>query len=242
MQNVCAVAKGGIIHVVKHFFSFFSGIPCAFILVLVPLTASSACLASPVWFFLHYFACFAPFFASPIYHLFMCHRSGQDTYHKLLTFDVCGVWVINAFGGLCGIRSALYCLPFWSTLSLTLYTAISLLSVYLILIATSAKGRFKPFLVFGIMRYFFVAVRLSLFALGWNCTLNAVPFYIAMDLLAFIGGALNVARIPERWFPGKCDIIGNSHQIMHVLTVLSVVCLHVGSVADFNSMQQTVCH
>lgn len=172
----------------------------------------------------------------------MCHRSGQDTYHKLLTFDVCGVWVINAFGGLCGIRSALYCLPFWSTLSLTLYTAISLLSIYLILIATSAKGRFKPLLVFGIMRYFFVVVRLSLFALDWKCTLNAVPFYIAMDLLAFIGGALNVARIPERWFPGKCDIIGNSHQIMHVLTVLSVACLHVGSVADFNWMQQTVCH
>ena len=213
-----------------------------FILVLVPMTASSACLENPVWFFLHYFACFAPFFASPIYHLFMCHQSGHDVYHKLLTFDVCGVWAINACGGLCGIRATFHCLPFWSLVSLTLYIAVSLLSIYFILVAKSARERFLPLLVFGIMRYFFVAVRLCLFVFNWKCTLSAIPYYLSMDLLAFIGGTLNVARIPERYFPGKFDIIGNSHQIMHVLTVLSVVCLHVGSVRDFNWMQETICH
>lgn len=206
------------------------------------MTASSACLANPLWFFLHFFACFAPFFASPIYHLFMCHQRGQDTYHKLLTFDVCGVWAINACGFLCGIRSTFYCLPLWSTISLTFYTTVSLLSIYFILIANTAKERFKPLMAFGAMRYFVVAVRLSFFAFGWTCTLGAIPYYLSMDLLAFIGGALNVARIPERWFPGKCDIIGNSHQIMHILTVLSVVCLHVGSVLDFNWMQEAACH
>ncbi|CAH3167866.1 unnamed protein product [Porites evermanni] len=47
-------------------FNIYShGIPCAVILVLIPLTASAACLADPVWFFFHFFACFAPFFASP---------------------------------------------------------------------------------------------------------------------------------------------------------------------------------
>ena len=210
--------------------------------MLVPLTASPACLENSLWFFLHFFACFAPFFASPIYHLFMCHHGGLDVYQKLLTFDVCGVWAINAFGGLCGIRSTFYCFPFWSSLSLAFYISVSLLSIFFILVANSAKERFKPLMVFGAMRYFFIAMRLSLFALNWNCTLGPIPYYISMDLLAFIGGALNVARIPERWFPGKCDIIGNSHQIMHVLTVLSVACLHVGSVQDFNWMKQTVCY
>lgn len=98
-------------------FNIYShGVPCLFILVFIPLTASSACLASPVWFFFHFFACFAPFFASPIYHLFMCHQSGVDTYEKLLTFDICGVWAINAFGALCGIRSTFYCLPLLNTI------------------------------------------------------------------------------------------------------------------------------
>lgn len=211
-------------------------------MVLVPMTAGSAYLANPVWFFLHYFACFAPFFASPIYHLFMCHRNGRDAYHKLLTFDVCGVWAINAFGGLCGIRSTFYCLPFWCFISVAFYVAVSLLSVYFILVANSPKERFKPLMVFGAMRYFFVAVRMLLYVFDISkCSLSALPYYLSMDLLAFIGGALNVAKIPERWFPGKCDIIGNSHQIMHVVTVLSVICLHIGSVKDFNWMQETVC-
>lgn len=206
------------------------------------MAASSACLANPVWFFLHYFACFAPFFASPIYHLFMCHQNGQDAYHKLLTFDVCGVWAINAFGGLCGIRSTFYCLPFCRSISLTFYIAVSMLSVYFILIANSPKERFKPLVVFGAMRYFFVAVRLLLYTFNiTNCSISAMPYYLSMDLLAFIGGALNVARIPERWFPGKCDIIGNSHQIMHVITVLSVICLHIGAVRDFNWMKEALC-
>ncbi|KAJ7376369.1 Progestin and adipoQ receptor member 4 [Desmophyllum pertusum] len=171
-------------------FNIYShGIPCAFFLFLVPMAASSACLANPVWFFLHYFACFAPFFASPIYHLFMCHQNGQDAYHKLLTFDVCGVWAINAFGGLCGIRSTFYCLPFCRSISLTFYIAVSMLSVYFILIANSPKERFKPLVVFGAMRYFFVAVRLLLYTFNiTNCSISAMPYYLSMDLLAFIGG------------------------------------------------------
>ena len=195
-----------------------------------------------MWFFLHFFACFAPFFASPIYHLFMCHQGGCDTYQKFLTFDVCGVWVINAFGGLCGIRATFYCMPFWSTFSLTFYIIVSLLSIFLILKANSAKERFKPLIVFGVMRYFFISVRLFLYAFNWITIITPIPYYLCMDLLAFIGGTLNVARIPERWFPGKCDYIGNSHQIMHVLTVLSVYCLHVATVRDFNWMQDAVCH
>ena len=206
------------------------------------MTASQACLASPVWFFLHYFACFTPFFASPIYHLFMCHQNGLDTYHKLLTFDVCGVWAINAFGGLCGIRATFHCLPVLCSLSLAFYIMVSLLSIYLILVASSPKERFKPLMLFGLMRYFFVAVRILLYTFDIHkCSISALPYYLSMDFLAFIGGALNVARIPERWFPGKFDIIGNSHQIMHVVTVLSTICLHIGSVKDFNWMQEAIC-
>ena len=206
------------------------------------MTASSGCLADPIWFFLHYCGCFAPFLASPIYHLFMSHQNGEDAYNRLLTLDVCGIWAINAFGGLCGIRAAFYCLPFWQCVCLAFYIAVSLMCIYFILMANSAKERFKPFAVFGVVRYFFVAVRLSFHILNiTKSSLSALPYYLSMDFLAFIGGSLNVARIPERWFPGKCDIIGNSHQIMHVATVLSALCLHIGSVQDFHWMNETVC-
>ena len=153
-------------------------------MVLIPLTASAACLADPIWFFLHFFVCFAPFFVSPIYHLFMCHQGGCDTYQKFLTFDVCGVWAINAFGGLCGIRAIFYCMPFWSTFSLTFYIVVSLLSIFLIMKANSAKERFKPLIVFGVMRYFFISVRLFLYAFTGQPSL--LPSHITSALTCWL--------------------------------------------------------
>ena len=206
------------------------------------MTASSGCLADPVWFFLHYCGCFAPFLASPIYHLFMSHQNGEDAYNRLLTLDVCGIWASNAFGALCGIRATFYCLPFLQYMTAAFYIAVSLICVYFIVTANSAKERFKPFAVFVLMRYFIFASRLSFYTLNiTKSSLSALPYYLSIDFFTFTGGALNVARIPERWFPGKCDIIGNSHQIMHVATLLSVLCLHIGSVRDFDWMNETVC-
>lgn len=84
-------------------------------------------------------------------------------------------------------------------------------SVYFILLVNSVKERFEFLMVFGIMRYFFVVVRLLFFAFNWNCSFSFVLFYLFMDLIVFIGGVINVVRILERWFLGKCDIIGNSY-------------------------------
>ena len=39
------------------------------------------------------------------------------------------------------------------------------------------------------------------------------------------GASIYAARIPERWAPGRFDIVGASHQIFHVF-VLVAACLH----------------
>ena len=56
--------------------------------------------------------------------------------------------------------------------------------------------------------------------------------YLRMDALALLGGLVNVARLPERWGPGRFDYWGNSHQIMHLLSVGSILQLHAGVVPD----------
>lgn len=211
-------------------------------MTLMPLTASQACRSEPFWFSLHYFACFAPFFASSLYHLFMCHRAGYVTYKNLLTFDVCGVWAVNAFGGLCGIRATLFCFPKFRILSLLFYMILSLYALYSVLSARTPKERFMPLMLFGLMRYFFLAVRLLLWYYEYGCgSAEAVPYYVAMDILAGVGGLLNVNRFPERLFPGTFDIVGNGHQIMHILTTIGVGCLHFGAVKDFDWMGEFSC-
>ena len=46
------------------------------------------------------------------------------------------------------------------------------------------------------------------------------------DLLAILGGYIGAVNIPEKWFPGKLDLVFNSHHIMHVLVVAAVYHMH----------------
>lgn len=43
--------------------------------------------------------------------------------------------------------------------------------------------------------------------------------FIFLAILNGTGGAVYAARVPERLWPGKFDIVGASHQIMHVLVM-----------------------
>jgi hypothetical protein len=44
---------------------------------------------------------------------------------------------------------------------------------------------------------------------------------LACCLLPQLGAATYACRIPERWFPGKFDIAGHSHQLWHAAVVLA---------------------
>jgi len=48
-----------------------------------------------------------------------------------------------------------------------------------------------------------------------------------------VGGVLYSFRWPERWAPGKFDIIGHSHQLWHVAIVLAIY-LHFQAVLSFH--------
>ncbi|KJE96688.1 adiponectin receptor protein 1 [Capsaspora owczarzaki ATCC 30864] len=52
-----------------------------------------------------------------------------------------------------------------------------------------------------------------------------IGYMLLMGALYITGAVLYAARIPERFFPGKCDLIFQSHQIFHVL-VLAAASVH----------------
>ncbi|XP_037775680.1 progestin and adipoQ receptor family member 4-like isoform X2 [Penaeus monodon] len=52
------------------------------------------------------------------------------------------------------------------------------------------------------------------------------------DLLAVLGGFVGALRVPEKWIPGRLDLLANSHHIMHVVVVYAVYHLHQGAVLD----------
>ncbi|KAM9435557.1 membrane progestin receptor beta [Clarias gariepinus] len=46
--------------------------------------------------------------------------------------------------------------------------------------------------------------------------------------------------VPERFFPGKCDIIGHGHQIFHIFLVMCTMCQMEGIFQDFLGQRSTV--
>ena len=66
-------------------------------------------------------------------------------------------------------------------------------------------------------------------------------------MLSIVGASINIARIPERWYPaparekgearvpGAFDYWLNSHQIMHVLVAIAIGHLHWGATLDYHN-------
>uniref|UniRef100_A0A4W4HGZ1 Progestin and adipoQ receptor family member IVb n=1 Tax=Electrophorus electricus TaxID=8005 RepID=A0A4W4HGZ1_ELEEL len=81
-----------------------------------------------------------------------------------------------------------------------------------------------------------VLFRAFLFLLRWiGCgtgSPGSLHLYLTMDLLALLGGLVNISRVPERFSPGRFDYWLNSHQIMHVIVALSILYLHWGMLED----------
>lgn len=51
---------------------------------------------------------------------------------------------------------------------------------------------------------------------------------LVMGVLYILGASLYAARIPERFFPGKCDLFLHSHQIFHVLVTAAALVHYYG--------------
>lgn len=199
-------------------------------LVLLPTTVPWSQLGKDGWLGgTHCVACLAPPAGSVLYHLFMCHQGGSTVYARLLALDMCGVCLVNTLGALPIIHCTLACRPWLRPAALLGYTILSGVAGWRALTAPSTSARLRAFgwqagarlLVFGAR-----GVGLGSGAPG------SLPCYLRMDALALLGGLVNVARLPERWGPGRFDYWGNSHQIMHLLSVGSILQLHAGVVPD----------
>lgn len=51
---------------------------------------------------------------------------------------------------------------------------------------------------------------------------------VTMGVLYIVGASLYASRIPERFFPGKCDLFLHSHQIFHVFVTAAALVHYYG--------------
>ncbi|XP_061815386.1 adiponectin receptor protein 2-like, partial [Nerophis lumbriciformis] len=69
-------------------------------------------------------------------------------------------------------------------------------------------------------------------------TIGQIGWLFLMATLYITGACLYAARIPERFFPGKCDIWFHSHQLFHILVVAGAF-VHFHGVCNLQEFRYT---
>lgn len=142
-------------------------------------------------------------------------------------------------GALPILYSTLLCYPFIRTAALLIYILLSSYAIYCAITARSRVRRLRSFAWQALFRFSFFLLRWAGVGGGSPTSLR---HFVTMDALAVLGGVINITRIPERFRPGLFDYWCNSHQIMHVLVVVSILYLHWGVLDDLLWINSHDCH
>lgn len=169
-------------------------------------------------------------FFSAIYHLFCCHS--ERVFHLWLSLDLAGISL-----GVCScyvpaIYYAFYCHVTWQSIYLggvILLTLVSLAFQFHPSFLTSHWASRRLLLFCSLVAYGVVpAIHWVLLLGGWNdfSVRLFVPKVVVMYLLGILALGFYALKIPERYFPGKLNYVGSSHQWWHLFIVLAFYWWH----------------
>jgi len=209
-------------------------IPVVVILACIPWLLPWDEIKVPYLPTFHVVASVAPWIGSTLYHLFMNHNTGYIAYRLLLIIDLLGIWVTQTTGGLVTICATIHCLS--QNVQTKLLWTYGLLCLYCLYKALTAKcvwGRRFSFTAPFLVRMSMVILRFLRIGGG-----NPLAFshIVKQDAIAVTGAIIGGINIPERWFPGRLDLICNSHHLMHLLVVYAVYEMHLGVNLDLKWM------
>lgn len=70
---------------------------------------------------------------------------------------------------------------------------------------------------------------------------TALMYFCLMGATYTVGVFIYVMRVPERYYPGKFDLWGNSHNIWHFFVVAAAIWHYVGALNAYHLRQVTAC-
>lgn len=147
----------------------------------------------------------------------------------VLWFFHLGPSCLFCLGALPLIYITLLCYPTIQQASLLAYILLSAYGIYCATTARTNITRLKAFVWQALFRFSLFLLRAYGSGVG---SPNSLRLFLIMDSLAVLGGLVNIIQIPERFSPGLFDNWGNSHQIMHVMVICSIIYLHWGTLED----------
>lgn len=141
-------------------------------------------------------------------------------------------------GALPIIYITLLCYPSSRHVAMLAYLLLSGYGVHCAVTARSNVHRLQSFAWQAFFRFLLFMLRLTGTGRG---SPGSLRLYFTMDALALLGGLVNISRLPERFSPGRFDYWLNSHQIMHIMVILSILYLHWGMLEDLTWLKVHHC-
>ena len=164
------------------------------------------------------------FGASTCYHLLHC--SSHALYETTMFFDYVGISVLITASFIPPIYFAFGCHP---TLQVVYTSMISILGGAAIVLPFLQQ--FNDARFYGLRMMMYVLVVASGVIPTVHCLVimpfsGATPMFRGIGLIFLfygVGVIFYVTQFPEKWYPGRFDYWGHSHQIWHVFVLLAAV-------------------
>ena len=90
------------------------------------------------------------------------------------------------------------------------------------------------FVALGLSAVFPVLHGLKVYGLHQMHKQIGLSWLVLQGVLYIAGAGIYAARIPEKWHPGRYNLLGSSHQIFHVFVVLAAISHLMGLLKAFD--------
>ena len=132
-----------------------------------------------------------------------------------------------------------YCLPELQRLYWGMIISIGIGCISVSIMPKFRTPQWRPFratmfVSMGLSAVFPVAHGLTLFGTEKMNQLIGLDWVLLQGFLYILGATIYAARVPERFMPGKFDILGSSHQIFHMLVVCAALSHLTGLLSAFD--------
>ena len=92
------------------------------------------------------------------------------------------------------------------------------------------------FVALGLSGFIPVLHGLSIYGLAGLDKQLGLRWVMAEAFMYILGAGIYAARVPEKWAPGRFDLVGSSHQIFHLFVVAAAGMHLTGMVAAFDNL------
>ncbi|RCN47585.1 hypothetical protein ANCCAN_06359 [Ancylostoma caninum] len=159
-----------------------------------------------------------------IFHTVACHSDSVGKFFNKLDYAGITLLIVGSF--IPWLYYGFYCRPQPMIIYITMISVLGLLAMVVSLWDKFAQPKYRAFragvfVAMGLSAIFPAAHMLIVDGLEFMYKKASLVWMLSMGAMYIGGAAIYATRIPERWFPGKCDLWFQSHQLFHTFVVIA---------------------